>query len=626
MKQLNKFLYSTQNSASVISAREKHIKRFISLALVFVFMFTFIFPVVEAAEGTAEFRAKDEVVYGTLNAYGESDSGYVVNVFEVTQAGEIIDYGNYGAVKNLTNLSEVANGADQVKFDVEEGKFYYQGDLEVVELPWDFIVTYYLNGSEISVADLLGADGRVEIKLETKAGSGVDSAFFDHYTLQISLPFDVENFSNIKAENATVANAGKMEQVTFTVLPEEETELSVTADVTDFEFDGIDIVAIPFAMAFDDFETDEMVDDFGELSDAIAELHDGVGKLHDGVRELGDGTGDLQDGSAKFQQGLVDLNGASGSLVNGSAQIKRALGMMKEELSIVEEIDLSAIDELMDGLSEMEKGIRDIAIGLDQLGNGYAAVYDKLKQVVENIPKRNKELELTEEEIRLIVMQDVPQEKIVYLIKNYEAAQAIKGIFSEREFVGLFDSIEGALKQSSDGLLEIADGLRQMNNELKKALNEFGELDKLSELVDGINEFSSQYNSFHKGLVDYTNGVGELTNAYGELHSGISELTSGTGELSSGTSELYDGMGDLSEETATLPEDVRAEINEFMESYDHSDFEAKSFVSEKNDRIGVVQFILKTEEILHPEIEEEEEKAVEKKGFWAIVKRLFKKE
>src|SRR5699024_7692956 len=333
MKQLNKFLYSTHNSSSRLMITGKYFNRFISLALVFILMFTFVFPVVEAAEGAADYRTKDEVVYGTLDADGKSDSGYVVNVFEVTRAGEIVDYGHYNDVKNLTNLSEVANGTDQVKFDVEEGKFYYQGDLAVVELPWDFTVTYYLNGSKISADDLLGADGRVEIRLKTKANSEDDSVFFNHYTLQISLPFDVEKFSNIKAEAATIANAGKMEQVTFTVLPEEETELSVTADVTDFEFDGIDIVAIPFAMAFDDFETDDMVDDFGELGDAIAELHDGVGKLNDGVRELNDGTRDLQDGSAKFQQGLVDLNGASGSLVNGSAQIKRVLGMMKDELS-----------------------------------------------------------------------------------------------------------------------------------------------------------------------------------------------------------------------------------------------------------------------------------------------------
>src|SRR5699024_2423666 len=206
--------------------------------------------------------------------------------------------------------------------------------------PWNFTVTYYLNGSEVSTDELLGADGRIEIRLETEANSGVDSVFFDYYTLQISLPFDVEKFSNIKAEDATVVNAGKMEQVTFTVLPEEEAELLVTADVMDFEFDGIEIVAIPFAMAFDDFETDDMVDDFGELSDAIAKLHDGVGKLNDGVREFSDGTGDLEEGSAIFQQGLVDLNGASSSLVNGSAEIKKALGMMKEELTFVDDIDL----------------------------------------------------------------------------------------------------------------------------------------------------------------------------------------------------------------------------------------------------------------------------------------------
>src|SRR5699024_2579142 len=111
-------------------------------------------------------------------------------------------------------------------------------------------------------------------------------------------------------------------------------------------------------------------------------------KLKDGVREFSDGTGDLEEGSAIFQQGLVDLNGASSSLVNGSAEIKKALGMMKEELTFVDDIDLPQFAELTGGLTAMEKGIRGIGDGLDELARGYAATYDKLKQEVENIPKR----------------------------------------------------------------------------------------------------------------------------------------------------------------------------------------------------------------------------------------------
>lgn len=625
MKQLNKYIYSFHNSLSVMATMKKQLNRLASLALVFTLLFTLVIPVAGATEGTANVRAKDEVVYGTLKANGTSESGYVVNVFEVTQAGEIVDYGNYSAVKNLTNLSEVVNGADQVKFTVEEGKFYYQGDLALVELPWDFTVTYYLDGRKIVVDELLGADGRVEIKIETKANSGVDPVFFNHYTLQVSLPFEVEKFSNIKAADATIANAGKMEQVTFTVLPEEEAELTVTADVADFEFAGIDIVAIPFAMALDDFETDDMVDDFGELSDAIAELHDGVGKLNEGIRDLRDGTGNLQDGSAKFQQGLVDLNGASGSLVNGSTEIKRALGTMKDELSFLEQIDLSQFNQLTNGLTDMEKGLREIAKGLDELADGYAMGYAGLQEAIGAIPDYDESLELSREDQGKMISAGISKEKVKYLMENLYAAQAIKQIYSDKQFQALFNSIEPILHESSGGLLEIANGLKEMNSELKKSLNEFAELERLSELVDGINEFATQYNSFHQGLVDYTNGVGQLTDAYSELHSGIGELSSGTDELSSGTSELYDGTGELSEETATLPEDVQAEIDEFMESYDHSDFEAKSFVSEKNDHIGLVQFILTTEEIAHPEIEEEEEKEKEKKGFWEMVKGLFRK-
>src|SRR5699024_2497381 len=189
-----------------------------------------------------------------------------------------------------------------------------------------------------------------------------------------------------------------------------------------------DIVAIPFAMAFDVFDTDEMVDEFGELSDAIVKLHDGVGKLTDGVRELNEGTGDLYAGSTKFQQGLVDLNSASGSLVNGSAQIKRALGMIKEELSFLDEMDLSNIGELTDGLSEMEKEFRKTAKELEELAAQYAKAYRELKRVADGIPAIDDRSQLTPNDLEAI-QQVISPEKIETLTKNIQAAQAIKMMF-----------------------------------------------------------------------------------------------------------------------------------------------------------------------------------------------------
>lgn len=601
---------------------EKRYKLF-SMLLIFLLTFTFISPLAHSAGEEARHRAKDEVIYGTLDEKGKSNGAYVVNVFEVTKEGLITDYGDYSSIKNLTNVTDIKQKDDQVQFDAGEGKFYYQGDLANPQLPWDFEVTYYLNGKEIAAEELLGKDGKVKIAIQSRENKAVESTFFDHYTLQISVPFDVEKFSNIEVEDATVVNAGKTEQVTFTILPEKEADMTITANVEDFELDGIDIVAIPFMMTLDDIETDDMVDDMESLSDAIAELHDGVGSLHDGIYDLQLGTEDLRQGSAKFQGGLADVNSASSSLVNGSNHIKGALQTMQGELSSLEEMDVSKLEDVATGLADMEKGLQEIERNLDQLATNYTKAYSQLKEVVSHIPDKQENKLLTKEEMDKMIAAGISEEKINYLLANEQAAQSVKQMFKDNNFIQLFDNVAGALQQSSAGIKEVARGLSDMRRGLQAASEQLGELDQLAEFMTGIQQFTREYDAFHKGLVDYTDGVNELSKAYDTLHSGIEEVTSGTGELSSGTSDLHDGSGELRDETHSLPEDMQAEIDAFLESYDHTDFEPRSFVSTKNDRIGVVQFVLKTKEIKHPEVDEEEKDAEEKKGFWEMVKRLF---
>lgn len=601
----------------------KRVNKLLSISLVFSLLLAFLFPIGYAAKSEAEVREKNEVIYARLTEQGASDTAYVVNVFEVIEAGEIIDYGNYSAVKNLTDLSELRQNKDEIQFTAAEGKFYYQGNLQSIDLPWNIDVSYYLDGRLVETDELLGKDGELEIKIQTTANEVVDSNFFDHYTLQITVPFDVEKFTNIQAEEATIASAGKTDQVTFTLLPEEEATLAVTANVIDFELDGIEIVAIPFMMALDDFDTDEMVDDMGELSEAISEVHDGVSKLNEGVRALRSGTGDLQLGSTQFEQGLNDLNSGSAPLVNGSHEIKKALTEMKNELSFVEDIDISDLQQLIVGLEKLESGLREIAYGLEKLADAYGLAFHQLDEAVEKIPERNKELELTDEEIGLMIAQGISQEKIVYLMENYEVAQTINAMFNDPDFVSLFTHIELNLQESSASLHEIADGLLEMNEALNETLNEFKGLDQVTKLIDGLNEFVTAYDSFHEGLIAYTNGVNELATVYGDLHSGISELAKGTDDLSSGTTELHDGTAELKTETASLPEDMQEEIDEYLKTYDHSDFEARSFLSDKNEEVELVQFILRTEAITHPEINEDEEETDEKKGFWQMLKNLF---
>src|SRR5699024_2349428 len=107
--------------------------------------------------------------------------------------------------------------------------------------------------------------------------------------------------------------------------PGEDEEFIVSAEVTDFEMNPIEISATPASMPIDDPDLGDMKDDIQTLVDAIEDLNTGVGDLDDGVSDLNDGAADLSTGSNSYLQGINELNQSSSELVAGSSEINDVL-------------------------------------------------------------------------------------------------------------------------------------------------------------------------------------------------------------------------------------------------------------------------------------------------------------
>ena len=561
----------------------------------------------ETSEADGEVASKEEVIYGNLNHDGSVTDLYVVNMLDVTSAGRIVDYGDYDSVQNLTSLAEIQIDGNEVTAEAEEGWFYYQGNKDGATLPWAMGITYTLDGEEVDAGDLAGADGHLHMNLTTEANDGVNPSFYENYTLQVSVSFDASVAGNIHAPDATVANAGKERQLSYTVMPETDGDIEFFADVTDFEMNGIEIAAIPMTLAMEDPDTGEMVSELRDLSDGIAEIYDGVGELNDGVFELVDGLWTLTDGSSDFLSGLREVDDSSGDLVHGSREIRDGLAQLDRELDVSDfdrDVDLSGFDELTRGLHELSGGLEELSGGLGLLGDQYEEARQALDEAVQAIP----EDALSEEDIQALYMTTEDHKTLDSLVDQYAAAQRVKQTYDAVS--GAFDAVTDTLGDAVKGLDESVKGLRTMASELEASLASFEDLEDpealegLRELERGIAELSSNYHAFHDGLISYTGGVGELAGNYGELDDGVSEAADGTRELGDGTGELYDGTGELEENTRDLPDQIQDEVDELMAEYDKSDYEPVSFVSERNEQVSVVQFVLRTEAIELPDDED----------------------
>ena len=105
---------------------------------------TYVLP---AAAEVPETR-KEENIYANLSKDGEVEGIYVVNGYELSRKTDIVDYGDYTAVRNLTSSSEIRNQDGRIETSADQGKFYYQGNLAHNDLPWLIGIDYELNGKK----------------------------------------------------------------------------------------------------------------------------------------------------------------------------------------------------------------------------------------------------------------------------------------------------------------------------------------------------------------------------------------------------------------------------------------------------------------------------------------------
>ncbi len=603
----------------------KAIRRSIALALVVACMLlaygsaadmeagTDVQPQEAPLAGAAVADEKSEVVYATLLPDGSVREAFVVNHFVVTAPGTLRDYGKYASVHNLTSAAPISLEGDLVLVEADEGNFYYQGNLPQAQLPWDILISYWIDGQQVSPEQVGGRSGKLEIRIQTEKNKSFDPAFYAHYMLQISLSMDTALCKNIVAPDATMAEAGKNRMLTFVVLPEKDADISLTAEVTDFSMAGIDISAVPFSMAFDMPDTDGFTDQFTELTDAVAKLHDGVGDLRSGVKELKSGAGQLADGSYDIQSGLLELSANAPELLEGSGMINGAL------IKISDSLDLSQLENLdLSGIEKLPRGIQVIVDGLRSLSS-WLRSYTQEPVSAANLGN----IHISEESIfalREAAAEAGQSEALDQLLSYYDmAGQFADAYEAMREALSNLDVTLDSVIEKIDAL---ADTLSEIISKMDESLGMLDQLDQLTLLADGLEELSDNYGEFHSGLVQYMEGVWQLTDGYVEFNEGLFSFTDGVGELKTGVDEMHDGTGKMNKETAKMPDTIQEEIDNLMAEYKPEDFTPVSYISPKNN-VELVQFVLKCDGIEAPEKDKAEEAPPTEATFWDRLMVLF---
>lgn len=592
-----------------------------SILLFTAVLMVLFFPANALAENSS---AKEEVVYVNLKDDGAVGNIYVVNAFDITKAGTVTDYGTYTDTRNLSTEGAISVNGDTVTFDCQEGRFYYQGTLESKPLPWIIGIKYTLDGKDISASDLPGKTGKLEIHLSVKDNKDADEVFIKHYALQTSVKLDTSKCNNITADGATMADSGSTKLLTYTILPEQEKDITIAADVTDFTMDGISFNGIPLTLNIDKPDTTDIKNQIHDLQDGVSDLDDGAKdvasgsgdlytgakSLYSGAKKLESGILSLQTGAKTLNDGITALQAKSDSLNTGSAQIKAALDQINAGLSALSGIK-DQLTQLKDGSSKFLQGIQGMYSSIKGLPGSSGNIYDGIKN--------------SRDVLEAAMANDSDMDLVVGALKKSSTDPNVQAL------IAAYTAKSNAIKTVHGGLSALADNYKDFNNGVASAVGGVKTLseqyetidagiqaivaDGLLKLASGIQTLDSQYAVLDGGITQYTgafsqiavgydsvySGINSLLDGIKELKSGAKKVDGGADDLSEGADKLSDGTGELKDKTSDMDSKVDDAVSKVMDKFTGTNYTLKSFVSDKNTNVKLVQFVIKTEDITEPE-------------------------
>lgn len=520
---------------------------------------------------------KDENVYVNLNGDGSVDSIYIVNEFDVDEASVITDYGNYTSVKNLSSDETIQMKGNKIEVKADAGKFYYQGQIKDTDIPWDIHITYYLDGEKISAEDLAGKSGKLKMVLSVKDNPDSEDDFYDNYLVQATVTLDTEKCSQIVADGATAANVGSDRQVMYNIMAGENKTYTITAQVKDFEMEGISFQAVPMAFDIDtdQVDKDELYDKTDELKDAADEFDDGASELQDGVSELKDGTQTLKDGSAELKSGAGELKSGTGELKSGAQTMEKSMNELLEAGSNLSKGAAQAADgsqTVSEGLSElyanmqlMENGANELHTALTQLTDqsgmlvsGSAEVLAALEQIQNSL---SADMDSTEQNYQ--ALESLKKQ-------NSESAAYLKALASQASSVysGL-DSVKKAAARAVSGIDDVDGVVGNLNSiaELLEANNRAYETleqastelasQQMAALKTAMATLTEQYRQLDAGINSYTEGTGEIAKVYDAFCGAYTQVVQAAGALSDGAASVSDGSRAVAEGNAQMTSGIR---------------------------------------------------------------------
>ncbi len=389
----------------------------------------------------------DETMYVNLDYYGKKADVNVVKGCTPNGVSQYTDYGNYEKLVNMTDRTEPVKGDGTVTWTLPEdgSRFYFQGTIpeENVELPWNFDVSYKLNGVETDAASLLHASGLVELNVKAKPNKNTRAYYRNNMILTVIVPVDMEKCYSVDAPGSQLQSVGSSKAVMFMALPGEEGDYTVRIGTDDFESSGIFMMMVPgTASAFDHIK------DIKEAKDTWRESGD---RMYDSINELLLTMESMRQDVSQVKGGVDELEQARASINSNRKQIE---ALSTEAIAQLQGVaDQTAV--LIPYLQTAQNAVSDINSNANAIYNTMEDMQDELDRLYDRLGSLRNALSSASSQISKGITSE-------------EQAAVGEIIAAEtEELQKIFDALENALNSADSQ----ADTLDEDSTELEDSLD-----------------------------------------------------------------------------------------------------------------------------------------------------------
>ena len=351
------------------------------------------FALPQCAQAAAPTVETDETVYINMDYYGAPTNTRIVKGVNLNGHTEFTDFGDYKDVYNMSTFDEptLKEGSVYWKLNTDKNRFYYEcipNDTVNIQMPWNFDVSYKLNGVPVEADQCAGASGTIQMDIHAVPNTYASDYYKNNMMLVCATGIDMSKALSIDAPGAQIQSFGTYKLVMFMGLPGEENTFTVRIGSNDFESMGLIMFMTPATTSALDIMS-SMRDIKDRLENSGDNLYTGVSSMLSTMQAVQSSLSSMSSGISGIDQvrtldprtdaalnALDELTGKSDSLIPELNSAKETLTALNATTSSI----LTTLEESGEDIPEYQKLLNDVKTSLGNLED----LFDDLDDETDN--------------------------------------------------------------------------------------------------------------------------------------------------------------------------------------------------------------------------------------------------